>query len=138
MKLVNVNEYLRKINQVSLATVNGQQPEVRLISLVFFEDKWWAVTVTSRPKVKQIKENNRFAFCAPISEKDQVGSIRAMGKIEIEEDLEIKKRISDTIPFFKEYWKGYDDPEFTLMQFKIEKIIAQNPLDNQFHTFDLV
>jgi uncharacterized pyridoxamine 5'-phosphate oxidase family protein len=137
MKLAEIFEFMKKIEVVSMATVDLDQPRVRIMALIPHDEKWWCCTIASRPKMKQIRNNNRFEFCSIIRHEKSLGSVRARGKIKIIEDLDIKRDVSKAIPFFNGYWNSYDDPLFGLFRLDIEKLEVQSPYDKQFYSYEL-
>jgi uncharacterized pyridoxamine 5'-phosphate oxidase family protein len=128
---------MKKLEVVSLATLDKDQPRVRIMALISHDNKFWCCTITSRPKMKQFKKNSNFEFCSIIKKKGKFGSIRASGNAKIIEDLEIKKDVSKAISFFKGYWSDYADPQFSLIHLDISKIKVHSPYDKQFYTFNL-
>jgi len=107
------------------------------MALIPHNEIYWCCTITSRPKMNQFKANSKFEFCSIIKKNDNLGSIRASGKVEIIEDLSIKKELSQAIPFFKGYWDDYTDPNFGLIRLDINKINVQSPYDKKYYTYDL-
>ncbi|MFX1390350.1 MAG: pyridoxamine 5'-phosphate oxidase family protein [Promethearchaeota archaeon] len=137
MKLEETYEFMKKLEVVSMATLDKDQPRVRIMALISHDNKFWCCTITSRPKMEQFKKNSNFEFCSIIKKNDKYGSIRASGNAKIIEDLQIKKKVSKAIPFFKGYWSDYTDPQFSLIRLDISKIKVQSPYDKQFYTFNL-
>ncbi|MFX1386453.1 MAG: pyridoxamine 5'-phosphate oxidase family protein [Promethearchaeota archaeon] len=137
MKLEEVYDFLNRLEIVSMATTEKDQPRVRIMALIPHNDKYWCCTISTRPKMEQFKANNKFEFCSIIKKNENLGSIRACGRAKIVEDLKLKKELSEAIPFFSGYWHDYNDPKFGLILLDIEKIEVQSPYDKQFYIFNL-
>ncbi len=128
---------MENLEVVSMATVDEDQPRVRIMALISHDKKFWCCTISTRSKMKQFKKNSKFEFCSIIKKNEILGSIRALGNANIIEDLKIKKEVSEAIPFFSRYWSNYSDPKFGLIQLNISKIEVQSPYDKRFYTYDL-
>lgn len=137
MKLEEVYEMMENLEVVSMATVDKNQPCVRIMALFSHDKKFWCCTIATRPKIAQFKNNNNFEFCSIIKKNNKLGSIRACGNAKIIEDLEVKKEVSKAIPFFNGYWSNCNDPKFGLIQLDIKKIEVQSPYDKQLYIFNL-
>ncbi|TKJ23594.1 MAG: hypothetical protein CEE43_02735 [Promethearchaeota archaeon Loki_b32] len=137
MKLEEVYEFMENLEIVSMATVEGNQPHVRIMALITHNNNYWCCTIASRPKMQQFKANDKFEFCSIIRKDESLGSIRACGKAKIIEDFEVKEELSKVIPFFSGYWEDYSDPKFGLILLDIDKIEVQSPYDKKFYTFKI-
>ena len=137
MLLEEIYEFMVKDVLMYFATIEDNQPRVRIMSLIPFNSKWWTTTKTPRSKVNQIQKNENFEFSFSLKQGDNIGSLRARGKALITEDLEIKKKVSEEITWFDTYWTSYKDPLFCLIQLDIEKIIVQSPFDREFYSYYL-
>jgi general stress protein 26 len=101
---------------VFLATAKDNQPRVRPVTLMYFDKKFWVLTGTTTAKVKQIQKNPKIEFCLFLPKKDGNGYIRLVGKAKIVRDKKTKVRTAENCGFFNKYWKGFDDPEYTLIE----------------------
>lgn len=90
MKLEEVYEFMENLEIVSMATVEENQPHVRIMVLIPYNNNYWCCTIASRPKMQQFKANDKFEFCSIIRKDESLGSIRACGKAKIIEDFEVK------------------------------------------------
>jgi uncharacterized pyridoxamine 5'-phosphate oxidase family protein len=126
--------HLNSVNLAYVATIDNNEPRVRIMSITPHKSQYWCCTITGREKIEQIKQNNNFEFSFQLAENQ--GSIRARGKVDIIEELELKKEISEVIPWFDGYWKSHDDPKFTLFRLNVDRIVVQQP-GRIFHKFDL-
>ena len=118
---------LKKEPLMSFATTVDGQPDVRFMALVSYEEKYYCVTYKSRPKTQQLMTNPKFAFVVLLEGKGTTGSIRCKGTTEIIDDMDLKKQISEVIPWYSHYWDSYDDPEFILVRLHIKNLILFDP-----------
>ena len=138
MQLEEVYCYLRKKKYVSLATVDKDQPRVRTMAIVSYDNQFWAVTFKGTPKLAQIEDNPKFELSCDIHAEDDVGSIRGIGTIEVVEDLQIKERIAPSIWFLEKYFKTFDNPLFKLLKLNLTKFEVQSPITKKYHIFKVV
>lgn len=91
-----------------LATVEENMPHVRPWSFLFEKDgKIWFLTTNKKRVFRQLKANPYIEFCS--CSHDFVSG-RLSGKIEFENNLEIKTRILDERPLLKDFYKTPEDP----------------------------
>lgn len=122
-----VLKYFQKIQTVYYATYDGTTPRVRPVALIYHNNRFWVSTGAKSAKVKQIQENKNSEFCLLVGEGESNGSVRCSGESVIIEGQETKKELADTIPFFKEFWKDADDPNYTLIEIKVKNIEYSRP-----------
>jgi len=94
---------------IFLATQENDQPRVRPLTLVNFDQKLWILTGTDRAKVKQIRENPKIEFCLSFEEREHQGYIRAAGFAKIISDREAKVKVAKHCDFFDKHWTNPDD-----------------------------
>jgi general stress protein 26 len=122
-----VQSHFKDIQMVFLATADGDQPKVRPVTMLHFNDKFWVGTGTDDAKIKQIKENKKVEFCLFIKEEKASGYIRGQGEAIIVQDKETRKMLAENMPYFKDFWKGSDDPNYTLLEIVIKEIEYLKP-----------
>ncbi len=119
--------YFKDMQPVFLATSDNDQPRVRPVTMLKYNDKFWISTGTNDAKIRQIKENNKVEFCLFIKEEKVSGYIRGTCEAIIVQDSETKKLLADNIPFFKEFWKNSDDPNYTLLEIVMKGVEYLKP-----------
>ncbi|MHA2249598.1 MAG: pyridoxamine 5'-phosphate oxidase family protein [Candidatus Kariarchaeaceae archaeon] len=142
MEIKDGIDLLKKVGLAYFATVDGDNPCVRMMAIIHHNDEVWATTIKGRDKIRQIKINNKFEFSGFVSiSENERRQIRARGTVEIIPDIEIKRKVIDSISFFDAYWNSPEDPRFVLLKLHIESIIIQEPTETPgypiFHRFDL-
>jgi general stress protein 26 len=72
--------------------------------------------------MKQIAKNPNIEFCYPMGEGKEIGYVRFSGKAKVIQKKETKEKIAKQVPYFKVYWQGLDDPNYTLIRVKTEEV----------------
>ena len=137
MKLEDIKDCFKQQPLMYLSTIDGSQPRVRPMALIYYKETCWCCSVSGRPKIKQMIDNNNIEFAINAHDKEEFSTIRGRGKAVLVDDMETKKELSEAISWFSGYWKSYDDPEFTLFRLDLEEIEVQIPVIREFHIFDL-
>jgi len=114
--------HFKDYQHVFLASQENNQPRVRPVTLVNFDQRFWVLTETRSAKVKQIRENPKIEFCLLFEEGVHHGYIRAAGFAKIVEDKETKDKVARHCDFFTEHWESFDDSNYTLLELKLEGI----------------
>jgi len=122
-----IRMHLKGFQHIFLATEEKDQPRVRPVTLVNFDERFWVLTGTNNAKVKQIRKNPRIEFCLLLEEGGHRGYIRAVGFAKIIKDRETKAKVAQNCDFFNEHWKSPDDPSYTLLELKPNEIEYLRP-----------
>lgn len=101
---------------VFLATMENNQPRVRPVTLIYFENRFWVTTDTWSAKVKQIQRNPKIEFSYIFKEGNKDCCLRVTGVAEIVKDREPKAKIANYFDAFTRHWDGVDDPDYTLLE----------------------
>jgi len=120
------------------ATVDGDQPRVRPVTPIV-EDTlsiWIATFETSR-KVAQIQKNPKICL-AFVEQPDGDKAATVIGKAEIIDDSEIKKRIWDLAPFdLSQYFpEGPESDEYCVLKIAIDKIEWRDSWTSRLHVYE--
>lgn len=137
MELEETLGLLGKMQHINLATIDGDQPRVRAVTLIPYNDQFWISSRTSTNKMEQIRANNKVEMNLNVGSEKDLGTVRATGRLEIIDDLAVKQELAGQMPFFNMFWKSADDPEFTLMRLDLSRIEVLYPYKNEFASFDL-
>ena len=106
----------KDFQHVFLATMEGDHPRVRPVTLIHFGKRFWVTTDTPSAKVKQIEKNPKVEFCLLFKEGDKDCCLRVAGLTKIVKDREMKAKIAGYCDFFSEHWESVDDPNYTLLE----------------------
>lgn len=106
----------KKQQNVFLATTEGDQPRLRPVTLIRFQNRFFFATGSNNAKVKQIKNNPKTEFCLMFGKKGNRHTIRTECLATFVEDKKTKARILDNVPLFREFWKTPEDPSYVLIE----------------------
>lgn len=112
---------------IHFATIDENQPRVRSMSLISYNDQLWLASKSSWAKVSQIKRNGRMEFILAMKGEKGVGTLRVTGTAELVNEYGIKRELSSVIPWFESYWDSPGDPEFALIRLHLKLIRYDNP-----------
>jgi len=122
---------------IFLATQENDQPRIRPVTIVDFDQRFWILTGTRSAKVRQIRENPKIEFCMLFEEGEYHGYIRAAGFAKIVSDRETKVDVAKHCDFFSKHWESPDDPNYTLLELKPNEIEYLRPKENAVRKFKL-
>jgi len=122
---------------VFLATREDDQPRVRPVTIVNFDQRFWILTGTRSAKVTQIRENAKIEICLLFEEGRHQGYIRAAGFAKIISDRETKVKVAKHCDFFNRHWESPNDPNYTLLELKLDEIEYLRPKENAVRKFKL-
>ena len=129
--------WIRQNQYVYLATVDKRQPHVRPMVMFVFDDRFFFVTFTGDAKVNQIANNKWVEVCVPLHESGNTGYIRLTGVAHIVKNPALKAEAAEQCFFFDEYFRGYDDPDHTLIEFMPETAEYLRPGERYSQTCNL-
>lgn len=101
---------------VYLATVEGDRPRVRPVTLIKLENRFLFATGSKDAKVSQIKQTPKIEFCLLVEKGENKGTLRAECIAKIVEDIKLKTTVFNKSPFMKEFFKTPSDPSYTLIE----------------------
>ena len=122
---------------IFLATQENDQPRIRPVTLVNFDQRFWILTGTRSAKVRQIRDNPKIEFCLLFEEVGHHGYIRATGIAKMVKDRETKVKIARHCDFFCEHWGSPDDPNYTLIELRLNEIEYLRPNEAVARKFKL-
>ena len=117
---------------VFLATMDGDQPRVRPVTLINFDGEFWVTTDTWSEKVKQIQKNSKVELSFVFKKGNRDCCIRTTGLARIVKDKLVKTKLAKHCSFFSKHWKSVDDPNYTLLQIFPSEATYVTP-DNTTH-----
>ncbi|MDH4211138.1 MAG: pyridoxamine 5'-phosphate oxidase family protein [candidate division WOR-3 bacterium] len=130
--------YFKDMQVIYLATVEGDMPRVRPVTLIHYDKKMWVTTGSGDNKIKQIEENDNIEFCLLVSAGENSGYVRCKGTAEIVKDTDTRKLLADNTPFFKQFWKDTDDPGYALLRIHTRDIEYLKPGSLKTEHFSVV
>jgi len=122
--LNEIEAHFQKQNLVSLATAEGDQPRVRIVSLIRINGGFYVITGArggaQTAKVRQIKQNPKVEFVMRVERDGQIGNIRAAGTASIMEDHALKTRLFEEIEWVGGYFRSPEDMKYVLLQIDVK------------------
>jgi uncharacterized pyridoxamine 5'-phosphate oxidase family protein len=117
--LEEIESYFGRLSLVSLATAEGDQPRVRIVSLIRLDGEFYVVTGgrggAETAKVRQILANPKAEFVKQVEREGKIGNIRAEATASIVEDPTLKGRLFEEIGWVADYFSSPDDPSYVLL-----------------------
>jgi len=114
--------YFREQQVVSLATIEGRQPRVRPMTLIFSDDRFYMITGArggkDAYKLRQIRENPRFEYYLVLKGKEVDGFIRGMGDTWEVEDIGTRENIYTIIEWATNFFSTANHPDYVLIELR--------------------
>ncbi|MBN1539159.1 MAG: pyridoxamine 5'-phosphate oxidase family protein [Candidatus Thermoplasmatota archaeon] len=122
---------------IYLATIDGETPRVRPLTMVRFGSEHFILTGANDAKMRQLSENDNVEVCMDVKDEKGTGYIRIDGEMEIVKDPKLKWDVAMNTCYFSEYWSAPDDPTYTLLHFKMKNLEFLRPGDIYSKKFKL-
>lgn len=124
-----LRNYLKDKMMADLATVEGLQPRVRPITLMYYKDSFWIATGKSDAKSRQIEQNPLVEAVYILKGEQNTGYIRISGGLQEICDLETRKDIADWSGFIYDYFDSPSNTDLAIYQLVPTSIRLMNPGD---------
>jgi uncharacterized pyridoxamine 5'-phosphate oxidase family protein len=115
-KAPSAEEVLRGQTTVYLATLDGDQPRVRPVTLVQHEGHLFVLTGSRNNKIAQIRQHSKVEVVAPVRQGEHTGYVRFSATATLEEQPRVRAEVAKAVSFFTEFWKSPDDPRYALVR----------------------
>ena len=139
--LQEIEGYFKKQSLISLATAEGDQPRVRLVSLIRLDDGLYVITGArggaETAKVRQVRENPRVEFVTQVERDGKIGNIWAEGTASVVDDVALKTRLFDEIGWVKDYFGSPDEPSYVLLRIEVRSYEYSVPGKPEVIRFDV-
>ena len=130
--------HFKDLQAVHLATIDGDTPRVRPVTLIHFDNKMWVTTGSADAKIDQIKENENIEFCLLLGVGENSGYVRCTGQAEIVSDEATRRLIAENTPFFKTFWQDTNDPGYALLRIHAKDFEYLRPGELKVERFSVV
>jgi general stress protein 26 len=124
-----LSKYLKDKMMADLATVEGLQPRVRPITLMYYRESFWIATGKSDAKSRQIEQNPLVEAVYILKGEQNTGYIRISGSLAQISDLPTRKDLADWSGFIYEYFDSPENPDLAIYQLVPSSIRLMNPGD---------
>jgi general stress protein 26 len=115
---------------VYLATIEANEPRVRPVTLVENLGNLYVLTSTQCRKVREIRENSNIEIVRMVEHGGNRGYVRITADASIVDNQTIRDSVAGVTSYFETFWKGADDPEFTLIQITPRRVAYLRPGDD--------
>ena len=136
-----VMAHFQRQNLIQMATVEGDQPRVRPVTLVHLDDELYVITGArggaETGKVRQIKENPKVEFYMAIQGEGGQGFIRGETIASIVEDMELKERLYGEIEWASNYFEGPEDPSYVMLHMEPKAFMYRKPGEYDIAQFEV-
>ncbi|MFX1562301.1 MAG: pyridoxamine 5'-phosphate oxidase family protein [Promethearchaeota archaeon] len=112
----SAREVLSGETTVYLATLDGDQPRVRPVTLVEHQGEFFVLTGTKNAKVIQIRKHEKAEIVAPLRHEKGTGYVRFTALVTVEKDPEQRTRVAKAASFFSDFWDSPEHPEYALLR----------------------
>jgi len=129
--------WIKQNQYVYLATSDKNKPKVRHVVLFMHDERYYIATFSGDSKVSQIANNKFVEVCIPLLEDGHTGYIRLGGLARIVHNAALKADASERCFFFDEYFNGYDDPDYTLIELDFDTAEYLRPAERYSQTCNL-
>ena len=122
-----------------LATCDGDQPRVRIVSPVVEDDmSIWVTTRSTSRKVKQLGENPNICL-AFVEPPEGEKSVTVIGEAQIIPDLEKRRRVWKLAPFdlYEHFPNGPDSDDFCLLKIIPKRIEWRDSGTDKLNIYEL-
>jgi uncharacterized pyridoxamine 5'-phosphate oxidase family protein len=127
----DIESYFKQQSLISLATVEGDQPRVRIVSLIRIDREFYVITGArggaETAKVRQIKENPKIEFVMQVEKDGKIGNIRATAMATILVDPSLKSRLFEEIDWVKSYFPNPEHPDYVLLGINVKSYEYSTP-----------
>lgn len=116
MKLEEVLALFEEKSSVMLATVAGDRPAVRPMTLMKVDGELFMLTEAGSPKIHQIGENPRCLVYRQLSDGKYNGFINLDCTAAEEPDPGSRKRLYERAAYASSYWSSPEDPKLCILR----------------------
>jgi len=118
-----------------LATSEGDQPRVRpMMPFMTDEGELYLALLSRSRTIDQIEKNPLVEFCF-VDRKMWYCRLTGTGKLD--DNLEHKTTVFNNVPMLRQYFGSPDDPNFKLIDIKIDSLEAMTPQEKQPQIIDM-
>ncbi|HNX38367.1 MAG TPA: pyridoxamine 5'-phosphate oxidase family protein [Candidatus Cloacimonadota bacterium] len=124
-----LKRYLKPKTMADIATLDGVQPRVRPMTLMWYKESFWLATGRSDAKTAQLESNPLVEAVAHLNAENSSGYIRISGRVQEITDFATKKDIADFSEFIYNYWEDPANPDYVLYRIIPHSIRLMEPGD---------
>src|SRR5690554_4599843 len=122
---------------IYLASVEGDKPRVRPVTMLCLEDRFWVLTGTDDNKIAQLRQNPCIELCLPLQHDENNGYVRISGRAVIVREEGLRRKIADNCDYFHNHWHDTNDPGYTLLELEFTEVEYMKPGDYEGKKFKI-
>jgi uncharacterized pyridoxamine 5'-phosphate oxidase family protein len=104
------------IQEVMLATTDGERAYVRPVMLIFLDDRFFIATGSADAKCDQIRKRSYAEVCFYPEDQSKGRYIRLNGRANLINDVQLKGEIMEVARFIKSYWTDPADEGYAVIE----------------------
>jgi uncharacterized pyridoxamine 5'-phosphate oxidase family protein len=116
---------------VYLATVDGDQPKVRPVTLIYKDNRFYVITGArggvNANKLAQIHENPKVEYYLTLKGEDGDGFIRGEASASIVDNQNTRTMIYNAIGWAKNFFPTVDHPDYVLLELRHHALSYRYP-----------
>lgn len=122
-----ITALLKPTQLAHLATVDGDQPHLRPMTLIYMNERFFVATGSTDAKTKQLTNNPKAEFCLLFHKDPYTGYLRGKGSMVAITEPSLRKAVADYAIFLYDYWQDANDPDFILFEMQISSLRYMKP-----------
>lgn len=116
MKFEDVLAMLDDSSFVLLATIAGDRPAARTMTLMKVDGGLYMLTDAESPKVRQLRDNPRCLVHRDLSDGENNGYITLECLAEVATDPGERRRLYEAARYASNFWSSPEDPKYGLLR----------------------
>jgi general stress protein 26 len=128
-----IRSQIKEQQVVSFATIEGQQPRVRPMSLIHLENRFYMITGArggrDAEKLKQLRVNPRFEYYLTLEGSRVNGFIRGSGLAHEVDDEPTRRKVYDAVEWARGYFPTVEHPDYVLLELEHDGFSYRSPDD---------
>jgi len=121
--LREIESYFGNQSLISLATTEGDQPRVRIVTIIRSQGEFYVITGArggaKTAKVAQINENPKVEFVMQVERDGSIGNIRAQALARVVNDDALKSRLFEELGWVKDYFGSLENPDYVILRIDV-------------------
>lgn len=113
---------LKTCQMVLVASCEGDQPRLRPMTLIWWDQRFWLATGSRDNKTRQLQNNPKLEWCLLIPGDGCTGYLRGCATVLPIKDIKLRKDVAEASGFIYNYWKDATDEDFILYELQSTKL----------------
>jgi uncharacterized pyridoxamine 5'-phosphate oxidase family protein len=116
MNKSDVLEMFEEIQEVMLATTDGEKAYVRPVMMVYNQERFFIATGSVDAKCDQIRKVGSAEVCYYPDSQEKGCYVRINGKADLISDIKLKGEIMEVASYIKHYWTDPADQGYAVIE----------------------